>query len=369
MQKLAEIGIPAVVFFLAAGAVWLTGSRLISLFRLANTRLFRLLFTGLYVLALIGLIIGERSADNITGLSYWLAGLMWAFLLYLTLAFLAERLIRMFIKVPSAWSGSLALVVAASAVAYGIYAARSFYINETEISIVNLRQPLTIMHISDVHLGHHRGRNYLQKIVMASNARHPDLVVINGDLLDAAVALQRNVLEPLAGFDAPVYYTGGNHEKYINEQLSEALISSAGVSVLRNNIAIMHGIQLVGLRYMKADEETLDLHPSDEKDTIKSVVNKLKLYADLPAIFVHHSPVGVKYMSEKGADLVLSGHTHAGQFFPGTLLTPLFFAFNRGLSHYNNTQVLVSQGAGTYMAPLRLGSRNEINLIHLVPDI
>lgn len=56
------------------------------------------------------------------------------------------------------------------------------------------------MHISDVHLGHHRGRDYLKKIVQASNSRHPDLIIISGDLLDAAVALDASVLEPLKDF-------------------------------------------------------------------------------------------------------------------------------------------------------------------------
>ncbi|EIW8473881.1 hypothetical protein DV720_26720 [Klebsiella pneumoniae] len=168
-------------------------------------------------------------------------------------------------------------------------------------------------------------------------------------------------------FAAPVYYTGGNHEQYVNEQLSEVLISATGVRVLRNETVMTRGIQLTGLRYMKADDETLDLHPSDDKDTIKSVLKNISIDTGLPAVFVHHSPVGVKYLSDKGASLVLSGHTHGGQVFPGTLLAPFFFAFNRGLEHYGNTQVFVSQGAGTYLAPLRLGSRNEINLIRLVP--
>ncbi|HDS9415408.1 TPA: hypothetical protein RFT21_004711 [Klebsiella pneumoniae subsp. pneumoniae] len=49
-------------------------------------------------------------------------------------------------------------------------------------------------------------------------------------------------------------------------------------------------------------------------------------------------------MAEKGADLVLSGHTHAGQVFPGTILSPVFFSFSRGLKQFGNTKVFVSQG-------------------------
>ena len=71
------------------------------------------------------------------------------------------------------------------------------------------------------------------------------------------------------------------------------------------------------------------------------------------------------YVSEKGIDLMLSGHTHAGQMFPSTLLAPLFFSFNKGLYKEGSTKVFVSQGAGTYGPRMRLGSSNEINLIRL----
>jgi hypothetical protein len=62
---------------------------------------------------------------------------------------------------------------------------------------------------------------------------------------------------------------------------------------------------------------------------------------------------------------MLSGHTHAGQVFPGTLLAPLFFPLSKGLHLRDGTYFFVSQGAGTYVMRMRLGSSNEINLIRL----
>lgn len=95
---------------------------------------------------------------------------------------------------------------------------------------------------------------------------------------------------------------------------------------------------------MKVDENTLELHPSDDTDTIKSALKKLPPDPYHASVFVHHSPVEIAYMAEKGADLVLSGHTHAGQVFPGTILSPVFFSFSRGLKQFGNTKVFVSQG-------------------------
>jgi predicted MPP superfamily phosphohydrolase len=51
--------------------------------------------------------------------------------------------------------------------------------------------------------------------------------------------------------------------------------------------------------------------------------------------------------------------------FPGTILAPLFFPLVKGLHLRQGTYFFVSQGAGTYMMRMRLGSANEINLIRL----
>lgn len=367
MKTLLGIGIPVVLLILALISIWFVETRLITLFGIRRTITFRVLFTGVYVLALVGLIAGEKAINPIIGGLYLAGGVLWIFLIYLTLAFIISSLLTAFVKMPVVWASGLALGTALMATVWGVLAARDFVVNETDIAIAKLNAPVTIMHISDVHLGHHRGRDYLQKIVEATNTHHPDLVIINGDLLDAVVALDEKVLDPLKRIDAPVYFTGGNHEKYVNQKRSEELVSAMGVRVLRNETVNLNSIQLVGLRYMKADDETIDLHPSDDKDTIKSVLEGMSVDTSIPSVFVHHSPVGVKYMSAKGANLVLSGHTHAGQVFPGTLLSPLFFNFNRGLKKFGDTQVFVSQGAGTYLTPMRSGSRNEINLIRLVP--
>ena len=130
----------------------------------------------------------------------------------------------------------------------------------------------------------------------------------------------------------------------------------------------IHGIQLVGLDYMKPDNSSYDPHASGREETIKSIVPTLSLFPDTPSVFVHHSPVGVEYMKEAGADLVLAGHTHAGQMFPATLLATLQFDYVKGLYKEGETRIYVSQGVGTYGPPMRVGSEGEATLIRLVPN-
>ena len=151
-----------------------------------------------------------------------------------------------------------------------------------------------------------------------TNRLQPDLVLINGDLVDAKSALEPGLLSAMARFSAPTYFTTGNHESYVDTERALEIISSYRVRVLRNEVVETHGFQLVGLDYMKADENTFDMHVVN-KLTIKEELPKIPLTRDKPVVMMHHSPVGLEYVSARGVSLMLSGHTHAGQMFPAYL--------------------------------------------------
>jgi predicted MPP superfamily phosphohydrolase len=220
------------------------------------------------------------------------------------------------------------------------------------------------MHISDAHIGTHRGRPYLEQIVRETNRLKPDLVLITGDLVDGSSALEPGVLSPLDELNAPTYFTTGNHEGYIDTERALEIITSHGIRILHNEVVETHGLQLVGLDYMKADE---DAFPTREVNlfTIKEELLKIPFHKEKPVILMHHSPVGLEYVTARGVELMLSGHTHAGQAFPATLFTPLVFTLNKGLYKRDKTYFFVSQGAGTFGPRIRLGTSNEINLIRL----
>jgi len=73
-------------------------------------------------------------------------------------------------------------------------------------------------------------------------------------------------------------------------------------------------------------------------------------------------------INDEKTHLILAGHTHRGQMFPGNLFTRAMLAMDYG--HYqinqNNTHVIVTQGVGTWMMPMRIGSNNEIVSIDLI---
>ncbi len=80
-----------------------------------------------------------------------------------------------------------------------------------------------------------------------------------------------------------------------------------------------------------------------------------------------HNPGGIKEAIENKVSLVLCGHTHKGQFFPATLFTR--FAYGKkdfyGYAQREETQSIVSAGAGYFQMPMRIGSDSEIVLIEV----
>jgi predicted MPP superfamily phosphohydrolase len=354
-----------VILGLFLGSIWYVSFRLRVLFGLTRRWPLRIAIAIGFISSLLTMFSGVRVTSALLGTLSIVGGYFFGLFVILTLLLLALHAVQLKWSLPRKWTALLTLTLALSITASGALWANHFRVSEIEIPLDGLKRDVVLMHIPDVHIGHHRGKHYLAKIVVETNRSRPDIVLINGDLVDSNVALLPGVLSPLSDFEAPVYFTGGNHENYVDRQRALELINKYGGRILHNEVVDTHGIYLVGLDYMNPDQNTFDMHPSEDKRTIKDVLPNIPLKDDQLSVLMHHSPVGVRYVSQKGIDLMLSGHTHAGQMFPNTLLAPIFFSFNKGLYKEGSTNVFVSQGAGTYGPRIRLGSSNEINLIRL----
>jgi predicted MPP superfamily phosphohydrolase len=364
MILVLDIILTVFILGLILASVWYVPfriSRLLGLIRAWPRYVTMALIVVLFVLPLSRF---KESANAVLDITVTSAGVLFGFFVYLTLLLLVLDVLRLVSRLPDQFTAWGAVSVAVVVTAVGFWWGCPFRVTEMDIPIDGLERDVTLMHISDVHLGHQRGRPYLERIVDETNRHQPDLVLINGDLVDANTALEPGVLSPLARFDAPTFFTTGNHESYVDTERALEIIASHGVRILHNEIVETHGFQLVGLDYMNADENTFDMHVVN-KLTIKEELPKIPLVEGKPVVLMHHSPVGLEYVSASGVELMLSGHTHAGQIFPFTLVAPLIFRLSDGLHFRDGTYFFVSQGAGTYVMRMRLGSSNEINLVRL----
>ena len=210
--------------------------------------------------------------------------------------------------------------------------------------------------ISDVHLGHVRNRNFLERIIAKVLREEPDLIFIAGDLFDGTAIDAHKAAEPLSQLTAPhgVYFVAGNHEQFGDDSQYLSAIAATGVRVLNNEKVNVDGLQIVGVPYRDAVGN----------GGLASVLKRVPLDRERASILLTHAPDDPASAEALGFSLQLSGHTHLGQFIPWSWMARrVYRQFVYGLSRIGRMQVFTSSGAGTWGPPLRLGSNPEIVLL------
>jgi len=350
------------------GANIYLGRRFAWYFNLEHTRPLVWGFASLTVFMILGLAL-FTNATGLTGqLIYASAAILMGFMLYLLLSVLLADLAHLFIRMKPLYFGLAALLLATLVSVYGIINAFNIRTNEMELEIEGLTRELRLMHWTDIHLGHFRGAGFLHKLVDRTNEQKADVVLITGDLFDGKIRFGDASLESLRQLEAPVYFVAGNHDGYSGVEIVKKGLREVGVHVLSNQVALEGELQIIGLNHMLADDNSVNMHASGELPSISKILPGIKTEANRPTILMHHSPDGIQYAHEKGVDLYLSGHTHAGQLFPVNLIGELIYTYNKGLHDYRGTKIFVGEGAGTFGPPMRIGTHSTITVISLKPE-
>jgi len=264
------------------------------------------------------------------------------------------------------------LVVGGALVALAVGAAaalRGPRVRRVDIPIEGLDPALEgvrIVQISDLHVGQSIGLRYVTRVARMANELQPDLVALTGDLVDGPVPRLAPHIAPLAGLRAPggVFFITGNHEYYSGAEEWNAHFRSLGFRVLLNEHAI---VPIRGARLLVGG--VVDPAARMTRGAVNVPRPDLAAGKDEPAalrILLAHNPKLAPLGEAAGFDLQLSGHTHAGQFFPWTLAVRLIHAPHAaGLSRQGRMWVYVSAGTGSWGPPIRLGTEPELTLIRL----
>ncbi len=336
-------------------------------FSIEQTKILYFIFPALTAFMIFGMIPLSNTVNSFGSIIYVFAAITMGVLLYLVLAVLLVDAGNLLLKFSPRTSGFTVLAITLLVSLYGILNSWNIQITQHEVPVKGLKKEMRAMHLSDIHIGHFRGNNFLKKIVAKTNKENVDAVFITGDLFDGRINLTKEELLPLTQLKAPVYFIEGNHDRYTGIGTIKQYLRETGVHVLENELASFGELQIIGLNHMRADNETFDMHAAGNHATIKSTLNKLPIDKNKPTVLLHHSPDGIKYANQFGVDLYLAGHTHAGQLFPIKYIANLIFAYNKGLHDYKGTKIFVSQGTGTFGPPMRVGTISEIAVINLKP--
>ena len=221
-----------------------------------------------------------------------------------------------------------------------------------------------IVQISDLHLSPTIKRPYTEKVVHMVNELQPDLIALTGDFVDGTVDELRDDAAPLGKLSAPhgVWFITGNHEYYWNPYAWMEEFKKLGARVLVNEHEIIRkgndAIVLAGV----SDYSTRHSNRPDTHSPKKALEGAPP---GLVKILLAHQSVSYKDAHAAGFDLQLSGHTHAGQYFPYTLLIRFFQRYYKGLNNHEGMWVYVNTGTGYWGPPLRAGVPAEISLLRL----
>lgn len=236
-------------------------------------------------------------------------------------------------------------------------------IKETPIYLDNLDKELKVILLTDMHVGSLLQKDFVNYIVEEVNQQKVDMVLIGGDLVDENIEKVKSFLLPLNNLKSThgTFYVPGNHEYYHGIEPILSFLNTLDMTILGNECVHLGGINLCGV-YDYFARKRQDFAPDIDKALKKRDSSK-------PTILLAHQPKQIRSLKESHSiDLVLSGHTHAGQIFPFSLLVKLAQTYLYGLyKHSGTTQIYVSSGAGYWGIPLRFLAPSEIAYLRLLP--
>ncbi len=272
---------------------------------------------------------------------------------------------------PSRLGKWLALLPVGCALLYPLYLAQQLDVVEKAYHHPALPTPfqgLKIAYVSDIHWGTYFSDSRLQQLIDRVNALEADLILLGGDYAeDADGALRFWQNKPAFRARIATLCIFGNHDRTLPEShfpRIQRAMKAAGAIPLVNDVWTM-----------EKDGKTLAISGIDDYyNGYPDLGRVARLCRDADfTIFLPHTPdvlPDVYEMSETPFfHLALCGHTHGGQValfgwapIPSSLLGN---RYRSGWYHEQGVDILVSNGVGTSMLPVRFGVRPQIHLITL----
>ena len=214
---------------------------------------------------------------------------------------------------------------------------------------------LSLVLVSDTHLGLYRHADWLRKVVDRVNSLKPDAVVILGDIVDGEHGMSE--LEPLnqIGSRFGTFAVLGNTDYRVGAVDVRRAVESQSVEVLTNEWVRLGdgGPVLAGLDdiwYGTPDWDAIFRGIPDGASVILAV----------------HNPDPADRAEYNGVDLMVSGHTHGGQvrlplIGPAVSLpTVLGQQYDQGLFPYGKMNLFITSGVGESTVRARLFDPPEI---------
>lgn len=251
---------------------------------------------------------------------------------------------------------------------YSYYEARSLKIRKFDFIHKDIPDSFVdkkIIFISDTHCNQYYTPNDVAKLVELVNSMQADIIVLGGDNTNVDTIYSVPYFDEMAKLEAKygVYSVLGNHDYWEDLQVIKDGIDRCGFNVCDNASYWIHegkdSIKLGGVGDMWEIEQLVE-------NTIHDVKTN-----DF-CILLSHNPDFIEELDTDKVDIILSGHTHAGQVTLFGLYAPIMPShwkpnlpntgqkYRYGWKERNGTHMYVTSGVGMGKFPFRFFAQPEI---------
>ena len=227
-----------------------------------------------------------------------------------------------------------------------------------------LPKSFTAVFFSDVHVDPLFRRAKLERMIASVDSIAPDYLLFGGDLADVSTmqldewgydSLFRQLTSKAKVAAVAI---NGNHESMQERGGSDpdAWMRKVGFVVLDDSSACIGQACFTGRTDFQVARsrgiERVPLASLAPNDSVRSW------------ILMDHQPKGIEpEYSGRLPDFALSGHTHDGQFFPGTIVINFVWRIAFGEGMLDGVRWLVSAGVDCWGPPVRVGSDADMWVI------
>lgn len=202
-------------------------------------------------------------------------------------------------------------------------------------------------------------------LVESVNQRNPDIVILGGDYTEKTAEYSCAFFEEIGKLKSRygVYSVLGNHDHWEDAPLIQKGLSACGFNICDNrSYWIKEGsdsIKIGGVGDLWEDDQLIDQTIFDVKDEDFCVL-------------LSHNPDYMEFLDTELVDLMLSGHTHAGQVTLLGLYAPVMPSnmhpqyiqtgqkYRYGWLKEGEIDMYVSSGVGMGSFPLRFFAEPEV---------
>lgn len=261
----------------------------------------------------------------------------------------------------------ISLIITAAFMAYGTINMQTILPKEHTYASDKIKQDHRIVFLADLHYGSAQSARTVDKALDDIRRLKPDLVLLGGDITDEHTTAEEMhyIYKQIGDLGVPTFFFYGNHDRqnhgdylggatYTPEEL-ERTIKGNGIKILKDEIELWE------------DDLAILGRENDEEGPDRAEVSELpKLPEDRYVLCVDHSPYLEDDIKATGADLQLSGHTHAGQFFPLRYVYRIGVNNIYGEYRLGDTDLYVSSGITGWYFPFRTEAHCNYEVIDLV---